>query len=101
VAVFVQGVTWQFKDWKYTEPLTLFTHVKGFFPFFQDPLASSSSLHFPLADPNAKLASTWNVDPLPIHKTKRHLDRECLLQFWSALDEWMLSRGLRHFLPKL
>ena len=103
--MFAQGALWQFRGWKYADPVTLFSHAKGYYLHFEDPLAIKSSAHptlaFPTSDPASKLASTWNVTPLSVHKTKRHLDVESLLLFWAELDKWMISKGLlsKFFVP--
>lgn len=54
VAVFVQGNTWQFKGWKWTNPIEIFSHVKGFYLKFDDtPLDES--------------IKNWNVEILTVN----------------------------------
>ena len=106
IAVFAQGALWQFKGWKYSDPVTLFTHTKGYYLHYEDALSMTTSTNpsfsFPMSDSTSKLASTWNVTPLSVHPTKRHLDVESLLLFWAELDKWILSKGLasRFFVPR-
>lgn len=83
VAVFVQGVLWQFKGWKYETPMDVFTNVKGFFLKFDDEGLDQT-------------VKKWNVSVLSIHRAKRHLDVEAVLHFWNKLDQWMSGRGLIH-----
>ena len=53
--MFAQGALWQFRGWKYADPVTLFSHAKGYYLHFEDPLAVKSSAHptlaFPTSDP--------------------------------------------------
>lgn len=61
VAVFVQGNLWQFKGWKWTDPIEIFSHgmkdangaVKGFYLKFEDA---------PLDD----TIKNWNVEILSV-----------------------------------
>lgn len=79
VGVFVLGQGWQFKDWHWSTPVELFSNVRGFYLKYDDAV-------FP---PEVK---AWNVKPLTISKSKRHLDQTAALQFWNTLDDFMLRR---------
>ena len=79
IAVFAQGVAWQFKGWKYDKPVELFSHVKGFHLKYEDDPVSNLMI------------KSWNVSTLSVHKTKRYLDVEAVANFWSRLDAWLAS----------
>lgn len=81
VAVFVHGVLWQFKNWRYNSPVDLFSHTCGFYLHFDD---------VPV-DPTVR---TWNVTVLAVSRTRRHLDIKATMAFWSTLDAWMASKGI-------
>ncbi|KAG2199841.1 hypothetical protein INT46_002725 [Mucor plumbeus] len=73
--VFVAGQLWQFKGWKWEKPVELFSNVKGFYPKW-----NSDQVNAP--------ASEWAVTELNIHRSKRHMDRATVSQFWDALDSY-------------
>jgi len=79
VAVFAVGPTWQFKNWKYSEPVDLFHRVLGVHVQFDDEQTPESIRH-------------WNVRVLKLSKTKRHLDQPIALDFWRHLDDFLLKR---------
>lgn len=76
IAVFVSGHKWQFKGWKWNEPVDLFAKTKGFFLKYSDSLTDSS-------------VKQWNVSVLEINRYKRHLDAQCAHQFWTFLEQWI------------
>lgn len=53
VACFASGQEWQFKGWKYTKPVDIFSRIKGFSLKFQD-------------DPSQGLLNQWNVKQLQV-----------------------------------
>lgn len=73
-AVFVQGPAWQFKGWKWENPVELFQNVQGFYLHYDDVAV----------DPNV---AAWNVKRLVISRSKRHLDATAYLAFWSTFDK--------------
>ncbi|KAL5490636.1 CDC73 [Sanghuangporus weigelae] len=78
VCVLTTGQAWQFKPYKWTEPMTLFHHVKGFYvSWANDP-------------PNHKIAN-WNVSELKIDPHRRHVDKSLVANFWKTLDAWTLA----------
>ncbi|KLO15250.1 RNA polymerase II-associated protein [Schizopora paradoxa] len=78
VCVLTTGQAWQFKPYKWTEPRTLFHHVKGFYvSWANDP-------------PNPKIKD-WNVTELKIDQNRRHVDKSVLANFWKTLDTWTLA----------
>ncbi|KAI0628838.1 RNA polymerase II-associated protein [Trametes polyzona] len=75
VCVMTTGQAWQFRPYKWTEPKTLFHHVKGiYFSWTNDP-------------PNPKIKD-WNVTELKIDPNRRHVDKSVLAHFWRLLDQW-------------
>ncbi|TDL18522.1 CDC73-domain-containing protein [Rickenella mellea] len=78
VAVVTTGQAWQFRPYKWTEPRTLFHHVKGFYvSWSNDP-------------PNPKIRD-WNVTELKIDPHRRHVDKSVVAHFWKTLDTWTLA----------
>ncbi|EJD06202.1 RNA polymerase II-associated protein [Fomitiporia mediterranea MF3/22] len=78
VCVLTTGQAWQFKPYKWTEPMTLFHHVKGFYvSWANDP-------------PNVKIKD-WNVTELKIDQHRRHVDKSVVANFWKTLDAWTLA----------
>lgn len=76
VAVIAHGPTWQFKGWKWTDPVEIFQHVCGFHPHYDD------------TRPDPTVAG-WNVQFVPISRSKRHLDGPAMNVFWQRLDQWL------------
>ncbi|KAM5542048.1 hypothetical protein V8D89_004358 [Ganoderma adspersum] len=75
VCVMTTGQAWQFRPYKWTEPKTLFHHVKGiYFSWTNDP-------------PNPKIQD-WNVTELKIDPHRRHVDKSVVAHFWRILDQW-------------
>ncbi|GAA5905912.1 hypothetical protein JCM6882_009068 [Rhodosporidiobolus microsporus] len=78
VCVMTTGQEWQFKPYKWKEPKELFHHVKGVYPqWTSDP-------------PNEKVKS-WNVNPLRIDPSKRHVDKSTVAEFWRSLETWIAA----------
>ncbi|EMD34280.1 hypothetical protein CERSUDRAFT_117161 [Gelatoporia subvermispora B] len=78
VCVMTTGQAWQFRPYKWTEPKTLFHHVKGIYvSWTNDP-------------PNPKIKD-WNVTELKIDPHRRHIDKSVVAQFWKTLDAWTIS----------
>ncbi|GAA5881758.1 hypothetical protein JCM3774_000865 [Rhodotorula dairenensis] len=76
VCVMTTGQEWQFKPYKWKEPKELFHNVKGIYPqWTSDP-------------PNAKIRS-WNVSELKIDRSKRHIDKSTVADFWRQLEGWI------------
>lgn len=81
VAVFALGPPWQFKDWKWSSPVELFSKTQGFYLHFDDSQVPDT-------------VKSWNVKLLPVsrEKHKRHLDRTAVLQFWAAVDKFAAAK---------
>jgi len=78
VAVFVQGPSWQFKEWPYANPSDIFSKVCAF--------------HLKWDDMNldANIAK-WNVSVIALSRNKRHLDRALLIKIWEMLDRHIMK----------
>ncbi|KAI0927820.1 hypothetical protein AcW1_005240 [Taiwanofungus camphoratus] len=75
VCVMTTGQAWQFRPYKWSEPKTLFHHVKGIYvSWTNDP-------------PNPKIKD-WNVTELKIDPHRRHVDKSVVAHFWKTLDTW-------------
>ncbi|KAF7298863.1 CDC73-C domain-containing protein [Mycena indigotica] len=75
VCVMTTGQAWQFRPYKWNEPIQLFHHVKGiYFSWSNDP-------------PNPKIKD-WNVTELKIDPMRRHVDKSVVAHFWKILDTW-------------
>ncbi|ESN95419.1 hypothetical protein HELRODRAFT_102643 [Helobdella robusta] len=76
-AVFVQGPSWQFKNWPWGgNPVEIFSKMKAFHLKWKE---------LPL-DANVQ---KWAVTVLSLDKQRRHLDRATLKTFWEVLDKHM------------
>ncbi|PAV23389.1 RNA polymerase II-associated [Pyrrhoderma noxium] len=78
VCVLTTGQAWQFKPYKWSEPKTLFHHVKGFYVSWAN-------------DPQNVKIKDWNVTELKIDQHRRHIDKSVVASFWKSLDAWTLS----------
>ncbi|KAJ7189845.1 RNA polymerase II-associated protein [Mycena pura] len=75
VCVMTTGQAWQFRPYKWNEPIQLFHHVKGIYvSWSNDP-------------PNTKIKD-WNVTELKIDPMRRHVDKSVVAHFWKILDTW-------------
>ncbi|KAF9426658.1 accessory factor associated with RNA polymerase II [Podila epigama] len=78
VCVFTTGAEWQFKKWKWTKPIEVFSHVKGFYAKWADEIPKES-------------ITTWNVEILSLNRHRRHADRALVTEFWDSLQSWCLA----------
>ncbi|KAI6037815.1 RNA pol II accessory factor, Cdc73 family-domain-containing protein [Pisolithus marmoratus] len=75
VCVMTTGQAWQFRPYKWSDPRTLFHHVKGIYvAWSNDP-------------PNPKIKD-WNVTELKIDPHRRHIDKSVVAHFWKIIDDW-------------
>lgn len=75
VCVMTTGQAWQFRPYKWSDPRTLFHHVKGIYvTWSSDP-------------PNPKIKD-WNVTELKIDPHRRHIDKSVVAHFWKIIDDW-------------
>lgn len=79
VAVFVQGPSYQFKDWPLAKDLvSLFSNVRGFYMKYNDV-------------PVEENVKRWNVKILEVHRHKRHLDKTVQKEFWAEVEKFLFS----------
>ena len=78
VAVFAHGPAWQYKGWKWQNPVEIFSRAQGFHLRFDDPNKK--------VDTNVK---KWAVEVLHVNKQYRHLDIVAVKHFWSVLERFM------------
>jgi len=82
VAVFVDGTTWQFKDWPFKSMVDLFHSMKGFFIHFDDqPLAASPLIQ--------DTVGKWGCTILTLRRNARHQDAGVAGVFWRTLENFM------------
>ncbi|KAL4065086.1 RNA pol II accessory factor, Cdc73 family-domain-containing protein [Scleroderma yunnanense] len=78
VCVMTTGQAWQFRPYKWSDPRTLFHHVKGIYvTWSNDP-------------PNPKIKD-WNVTELKIDPHRRHIDKSVVAHFWKLIDDWTIA----------
>ncbi|KAJ7025389.1 RNA polymerase II-associated protein [Mycena alexandri] len=75
VCVMTTGQAWQFRPYKWNEPIQLFHHVKGIYVSWSNE------------PPNMKIKD-WNVTELKIDPLRRHVDKSVVAHFWKTLDTW-------------
>uniref|UniRef100_U5EWV0 Parafibromin n=1 Tax=Corethrella appendiculata TaxID=1370023 RepID=U5EWV0_9DIPT len=79
VAVFVMGPKWQFKGWPWDgNPVEIFSKIAAFHLRFDDLKLDAN-------------VACWSVTVLNISRTKRHLDKACIMSFWEKLDNYMIK----------
>jgi len=75
VAVICQGASWQFKGWRYSDPVDLFSKTFGFYVGLEGSAVPSE-------------LRGWNVKTGKISRDRRGLDNICLASFWNGLEEF-------------
>lgn len=76
VAVICQGASWQFKGWRYSDPVDLFSRTFGFYVGLEGAAVPSE-------------LQGWNVKIGKVSRDRRGLDNVCLASFWNGLEEFM------------
>ena len=76
VAVICQGASWQFRGWRYSEPVDLFSRTFGFY-------VGMEGANIP------KELQGWNVKTGKIARDRRGSDNICLASFWNGVEEFM------------
>ncbi|VEU22326.1 DEKNAAC103727 [Brettanomyces naardenensis] len=82
VAVFTTGQEWQFKNYRDSLPNVLFQKVKGYY------------IHYN-GDPVPENIQKWNLEVIPIERTRRFKDRQTSEYLWETLEKFMASRGYK------
>jgi len=85
VAVVCQGASWQFKGWRYSDPVDLFSRTFGFFVGLEAAVP--------------KELKSWNVKIGKISRDRRGMDNVCLAGFWNGLEEFMAVHKQGLFKP--
>ena len=76
VAIICQGASWQFKGWRYSDPVDLFSRTFGFYVGLEGASV-----------PNELRG--WNVKTGKVSRDRRGLDNICHASFWNGLEEFM------------
>ncbi|KAL7477358.1 hypothetical protein ACHAW6_003170 [Cyclotella cf. meneghiniana] len=76
VAVIAQGASWQFKGWRYSDPVELFSRAFGFYVGYEGAAVPAE-------------LQGWNVKLGKVSRDRRGLDNICLASFWNGLEEFM------------
>lgn len=76
VAVVCQGQSWQFKGWRLSDPVELFTSAFGFYVGL-DGAAVPAELR------------GWNVKTSRISRDRRGMDNVCMASFWNGVEEFV------------
>ncbi|PAV91104.1 hypothetical protein WR25_02807 [Diploscapter pachys] len=79
VGVFVHGPAWQFKGWKWGgNPVQIFSQIQAFHLYFDDMKM----------EPNV---AKWNVEKIPVARTKRYLDKANFMRIWEKLESHIMK----------
>jgi len=76
VAVLCQGARWQFKGWRYSDPVDLFSRTFGFYVGLEGANVPSE-------------LRGWKVKTGKVSRDRRGGDSICLASFWNGLEEFM------------
>ena len=71
VAVIAQGASWQFKGWRYSDPVELFSKAFGFYVGYEGAMVPAE-------------LQGWNVKLGKVSRDRRGLDNICLASFWNG-----------------
>lgn len=82
VAVFTTGQEWQFKSYKWSDPVTLFREVRGFYVGWEGEGVPDT-------------VKRWGngVQPFAVSRRNRFKDKEVSEQFWLSVENWMSIKG--------
>jgi len=81
VAVFVQGAEWQFKNWRWSTPVDIFSRIPGFYLRYSEELIPDT-------------IKNWDVKVLNIskQKIKGHMAQTATIQFWDTIDHFCQTK---------
>jgi len=82
VAVFTTGQEWQFRAYKWGNPVELFREVRGFYVGWD-----GESL------PDSVLRWGGSVQVFQVERDRRFRDREMCEKFWETVERWMRIKG--------
>jgi len=78
-AVFTQGPTWQFKDWRWKDTATIFDNCRGVHVYFDDQKL----------EPHIR---DWNVVKFTLKKQSRHQDAVEVHKIWMELERFLNTK---------
>ncbi|KAJ1721518.1 accessory factor associated with RNA polymerase II [Coemansia erecta] len=84
VCVFAQGVGWQFKNWIWKTPESIFQNTLGFYPKYSDEKPKDA-------------IKTWGISVLNIERTKRHMDKAAVVGMWSSIEQHIATKKPEFF----
>lgn len=76
IAVFVAGQSWQFREWKYSDPVNLFQHALGAYIAADDRVPEPA-------------VATWNCRIFKANSVKDHVTTSASKDFWALLDNFV------------
>ncbi len=79
LACFCVTSGWQFKGWKWENPVELFQHILGFHLYFDDMAVDAT-------------VAGWNVTKIAINRNRRYLDATAVMNFWNRIEETLKNR---------
>jgi parafibromin len=82
VAVFTTGQEWQFRSYKWSNPVELFREVKGFYVGWDGESV-----------PDAVRRWGTGVNVMQVERNRRFRDREVCEKFWEAVEKQMRAKG--------
>ncbi|CCX16307.1 RNA pol II accessory factor, Cdc73 family-domain-containing protein [Pyronema domesticum] len=82
VAVFTTGQEWQFRSYKWSNPVELFRETRGFYVGYE-------------GEQVPELVMRWGtgVSVLKVERGRRFRDREVCEKFWEGVEGWMKGKG--------
>ena len=82
VAVFTTGQEWQFRGYRWSNPVELFRQTKGFYIGWEGEQV-----------PEAVKKWGTGVQCLKVERAGRWRDREVVEKFWEGVEGWMRVKG--------
>jgi parafibromin len=82
VAVFTTGQEWQFRGYRWSNPVELFRNVRGFYVGWDGERVPD-------------VVKRWGtgVSVFSVERGRRFRDREVCEKFWEEVERWMKSKG--------
>ncbi|KAF8244819.1 CDC73-domain-containing protein [Wilcoxina mikolae CBS 423.85] len=82
VAVFTTGQEWQFRSYRWSNPVELFREVRGFYVGWEGERVP-------------EVVKKWGtgVQVFSVDRGRRFRDREVCEKFWEGVEKWMRMKG--------
>ena len=82
VAVFTTGQEWQFRSYRWSNPVELFREVRGFYVGWEGERIPET-------------VARWGtgVTVFNVERGRRFRDREVCEKFWEGVEKWMRMKG--------